>query len=135
MNDTGHLVRISQKNKICSVYISNVRREMRTNEKMYASVGKSIPMKMTTRGGMMVGGYVPLLRHSMSSVELGDIEGAGINSNKIVGIVAPAPSKKSLKSDEAKLKPTVFQGGELLNRIAIPQNRKIPARENIKFIF
>ena len=83
---------------------------------------------------MIAGGAVPVLLNSRMPNPL---EGSGmtIGANKFVGINSPAPPKKSTDIQTAKLKPTIFQGGELLNRIAFEPYSKKGRRENIKFLF
>ena len=104
--------------------------EYMKSPKFYSTVGKTMPVKTTSKGGMIVGGYVPLLRNTRQV----EVEGKGIQSNRIVGIVSKPPSKKALSVESAEIKPTVFQGGELLHKISRPQSKKTQ-RENIKFIF
>ena len=93
--------------------------------------GKHLPMKHTSSGGMIAGGAALLLNSRMQN----PLEGNGIGANQIVGIYSPAPPKQSTDIQTAKLKPTVFQGGELLNRIAFEPYSKKGVRENIKFLF
>jgi len=94
--------------------------------------GKHLPMKHTSSGGMIAGGAAALL---LSSRMQNPLEGNGIGANQIVGIYSPAPPKQSTDIQTAKLKPTIFQGGELLNRIAFGPYSKKGGRENIKFLF
>jgi len=84
---------------------------------------------------MVVGGAVALLLDSNKS-KTSLLEGKGLlGANQIVGIYSPAPPRQSTDIQTAKMKPTVFQGGELLNRIAFEPYMKKGARENIKFLF
>ena len=93
--------------------------------------GKHFSMKHTSSGGMVVGGAVALLLNTQPKSSL--LEGKGmLGANKIVGIYSPAPPKNATDIRTAKTNPTVFQGGDLLNRIAFGQKG---ARENIKFLF
>jgi hypothetical protein len=97
--------------------------------------GKYLPIKHLSSGGMMMtGGAVPVL---LNSIAKSPLEGKGmtIGANKIVGIYSPAPPKQSTDIQTAKLKPTIFQGGELLNRIAFEPYSKKGRRENLKFLF
>lgn len=102
---------------------------MPSHNRVYMTNGRTLPMRYTSSGGAIVGGAVPLLRKTAV------VEGAGIGANKIVGIMSPAPLLTN--SQEAKPKPTVFQGGELLNRIAFEPylSKKKDSRDNIKFLF
>ena len=105
------------------------------SDRVHLLKGKHLPMKYSSSGGMIAGGAVPVL---LNSIAKSSLEGKGmtIGANKIVGIYSPAPPKKSTDIQTAKLKPTVFQGGELLNRIAFePYSRRKGGRENIKFLF
>ena len=102
------------------------------SDRVYLLHGKHLPMKHTSSGGMVVGGAVALLLDSNKS-KTSLLEGKGLlGANQIVGIYSPAPPMQSTDIQTAKMKPTVFQGGELLNRIAFGQKG---ARENIKFLF
>ena len=104
------------------------------SDRVHLLKGKHLPMKYSSSGGMVAGGAVALLLNTRNQSSL---EGSGlIGANQIVGIYSPAPPKKSTDIQTAKLKPTVFQGGELLNRIAFePYSRRKGGRENIKFLF
>ena len=107
------------------------------SDRVYLLHGKHLPMKHTSSGGMLVGGAVALLLDSNKS-KTSLLEGKGaLGANKIVGIYSPAPPRQSTDIQTAKMKPTVFQGGELLNRIAFEPYMKKGAtgRENIKFLF
>ena len=96
--------------------------------------GKHVPMKHTSSGGMVVGGAVALLLNTQPKTSL--LEGKGmLGANKIVGIYSPAPPKQATDIQTAKMKPTVFQGGDLLNRIAFEPYMKKGSRDNIKFLF
>ena len=97
-------------------------------------IGKYLPTKHSSSGGMITGGAVPVLLNSRAKSSL-EGKGMTIGANKIVGIYSPAPPKKSTDIQTAKLKPTIFQGGELLNRIAFEPYSKKGSRENIKFLF
>jgi len=88
--------------------------------------GQNMMMRHTKRG-LLAGGAVALLR---DSVEKSPILGSGIGANKPVGIISPAPP--TTISTNIKPKPTVFQGGELLNKISFEPHKN---RDNIKFIF
>ena len=96
--------------------------------------GKYLPTKHSSSGGMIAGGAVPVLLNSRMQNPL-EGNGMTIGANKFVGIYSPAPPKQSTDIQTAKLKPTIFQGGELLNRIAFQPYRKKGGRENIKFLF
>ena len=102
------------------------------SDRVYMLKGKHLPMKPTSSGGVITGGAVALL---LNSRKPNTLEGNGLGANKIVGIYSPAPPKQSTDIQTAKLKPTVFQGGELLNRIAFEPYSKKGVRENIKFLF
>jgi hypothetical protein len=102
------------------------------SDRVYMLKGKHLPMKHTSSGGMIAGGAAALL---LSSRMQNPLEGNGIGANQIVGIYSPAPPKQSTDIQTAKLKPTIFQGGELLNRIAFQPYSKKGGRENIKFLF
>ena len=105
------------------------------SDRVHLLKGKYLPTKHSFSGGMIAGGAVPVL---LNSIAKSPLEGKGmtIGANKIVGIYSPAPPKKSTDIQTAKLKPTNFQGGELLNRIAFePYSRRKGGRENIKFLF
>ena len=106
------------------------------SDRVYLLHGKRhLPMKHTSSGGMVVGGAVALLLDSNKS-KTSLLEGKGaLGANQIVGIYSPAPPRQSTDIQTAKMKPTVFQGGELLNRIAFEPYMKKGARENIKFLF
>ena len=103
------------------------------SDRVHLLKGKYLPMKYTSSGGMITGGAAALLLNSRMQNPL---EGNGIGANQIVGIYSPAPPKQSTDIQTAKLKPTIFQGGELLNRIAFePYSKRKVGRENIKFLF
>ena len=103
------------------------------SDRVYVMNGRTLPMKHTSAGGMVVGGAVALLRNAIPKEAL--LEGKGIGANKIVGIYSPAPPKRATDSQIAKPKPTVFQGGELLNKIAFEPYLPKGKRDNIKFLF
>jgi hypothetical protein len=72
---------------------------------------------------MLIGGAVPLLLNKI--IKRPEIAGGSIGSNRIVGIISPAPVVHSM--------PNV--GGELLNKISFGKNVKHNHRDNIKFLF
>ena len=89
-----------------------------------------VPMK-----GSIAGGAVALLRNSITK-EPEVLGGRGIGSNKVVGIYSPPPQRTSLLADTAKPTPTVFKGGEILNKMSFVHKRGMPsADQNIKFLF
>jgi hypothetical protein len=104
------------------------------SDRVHLLKGKFLPTKHSSSGGMIAGGAVPVLLDSRAKSSL-EGKGMTIGANKIVGIYSPAPPKKSTDIQTAKLKPTIFQGGELLNRIAFEPYSKKGRRENIKFLF
>ena len=104
------------------------------SNRVYMLKGKYLPTKHSSSGGMIAGGAVPVLLNSRMPNPL-EGNGMTIGANKIVGIYSPAPPKQSTNIQTAKLKPTIFQGGELLNRIAFEPYSKKGRRENIKFLF
>ena len=71
---------------------------------------------------MLVGGAVPVLLNKI--VKRPEI-GGSVGSNRIVGVISPAPVVHSM--------PNV--GGELLNKISFGKNVKHNHRDNIKFLF
>jgi hypothetical protein len=102
------------------------------SDRIHLLKGKFLPTKHSSSGGMIAGGAMPVLLNSRMPNPL---EGNGIGTNQIVGIHSPAPPKQSTDIQTAKIKPTIFQGGELLNRIAFQPYTKKGGRENIKFLF
>ena len=102
------------------------------SDRVYMCHRGQMHTKGTSSGGMLLGGAVAQLRNV---VVKNPIDGSGLlGANQIVGIKSPAPPKKSTDMTQAQRKPTVFQGGELLNRIAFEPYMK-KGRENIKFLF
>jgi len=64
------------------------------------------------------------------------VQGEGLGANQIVGIMSPAPPKSAVTgTTQAVKKPLVFQGGELLNKIAFEPYLPKGKRDNIKFLF
>ena len=105
------------------------------SDRVHMFKGKYLPTKHSSSGGMITGGALPVLLNSIAKSSL-EGKGMAIGANKIVGIYSPAPPKQSTDIQTAKLKPTIFQGGELLNRIAFePYSKRKGGRENIKFLF
>ena len=72
---------------------------------------------------MLVGGAVPVLLNKI--IKRPEIAGGSVGSNRIVGVISPAPVVHSM--------PNV--GGELLNKISFGKNVKHNHRDNIKFLF
>ena len=100
--------------------------------RVYMMNGKGlVHTKYSSSGGMIVGGAVPLLLKTPSV-----IQGEGLGANQIVGIMSPAPPRSAVTgTTQAVKKPLVFQGGELLNKIAFEPYLPKGKRDNIKFLF
>ena len=105
--------------------------------------GKHVVMKHGKRGGLVVGGNIQLLhstiKRSPTTMEQMTL-GGSIGANKMVGIISPPPTKKSL--EDPKPVPTIFKGGELLNNLHFSHRGGIKGGAihskhdgNIKFLF
>jgi len=89
-----------------------------------------------SKGKMLIGGSVPLLRNEVIKNPETErlLGGRGIGANKPVGIISPPPTKTQVLASSAEPVKTLFRGGELLNHLKFA-TKKGKNEENIKFLF